>query len=81
MTSRLGTGKRPTLFYSAAVAKSYTRKGFLIYDEMRKYLVVYTAWVSLAIFDFATAPFGISLYMEKILFLFYQCSSDKEKRN
>ena len=23
----------------------------------------------------------ISLYMEKILFLFYQCSSDKEKRN
>jgi hypothetical protein len=29
-------------------AKSYTRKGFLIYEEMRKYLVKY---------DFATAPF------------------------
>jgi hypothetical protein len=24
-----------------AVAKSYMRKGFLIYEEMRKYLVVY----------------------------------------
>ncbi len=23
------------------VAKSYTRKGFLIYEEMRKYLVIY----------------------------------------
>jgi hypothetical protein len=26
---------------SGAVAKSYMRKGFLIYDEMRKYLVIY----------------------------------------
>ncbi len=25
-----------------AVAKSYMRKGFLIYEEMRKYLVIYT---------------------------------------
>jgi hypothetical protein len=25
---------------SGAVAKSYTRKGFLIYEEMRKYLVI-----------------------------------------
>ncbi len=24
-----------------AVAKSYMRKGFLIYEEMRKYLVIY----------------------------------------
>jgi hypothetical protein len=30
-----------------AVAKSYMRKGFLIYEEMRKYLVIH---------DFATAP-------------------------
>jgi hypothetical protein len=25
-----------------AVAKAYMRKGFLIYKEMRKYLVIYT---------------------------------------
>jgi hypothetical protein len=31
-----------------AVAKSYMRRGFLIYEEKRKYLVIY---------DFATAPF------------------------
>jgi hypothetical protein len=30
-----------------AVAKSYMMEGFLIYEEMRKYLVI---------FDFATAP-------------------------
>jgi hypothetical protein len=24
-----------------AVAKSYTRKGFLIYEKMRKYLTIY----------------------------------------
>ncbi len=29
-----------------AVAKSYMRKGFLIYEEMRKYLVVYEEAVS-----------------------------------
>jgi hypothetical protein len=29
-----------------AVAKSYTRKGFLIYEEMRKYLVMYEDAVS-----------------------------------
>jgi hypothetical protein len=47
-----------------AVAKSYMRKGFLIYEEMRKYLVIY---------DFATNPFWISLHLRKICFLFYQC--------
>jgi hypothetical protein len=31
-----------------AVVMSYMRKGFLIYEEKRKYLVIY---------DFATAPF------------------------
>ncbi len=36
-----------------AVAKSYTRKGFLIYEEMRKYLVIYEE--ALVIYDFATA--------------------------
>jgi hypothetical protein len=29
-----------------AVAKSHMRKGFLIYEEMRKYLVIYEAAVS-----------------------------------
>jgi hypothetical protein len=26
---------------SGAIAKSYTRKGFLIYEEMRKYFTIY----------------------------------------
>jgi hypothetical protein len=30
-----------------AVAKSYRRKGFLIYEEMSKYLVIYEGAVSL----------------------------------
>jgi hypothetical protein len=29
-----------------AVGKSYMRKGFLIYEEMRKYLVIYEEAVS-----------------------------------
>jgi hypothetical protein len=37
-------------------AKSFKRKGFLIYKEMRKYLTIYL-WRSLVIYDFATAPF------------------------
>jgi hypothetical protein len=36
------------------VAKSYMRKGFLIYEKMRKYLTVRRP---LAIYDFGTAPF------------------------
>ncbi len=35
-----------------AVAKSYMGKGFLIYEEMRKYLVIYEEAVSHI--DFAT---------------------------
>jgi hypothetical protein len=31
---------------SGAVAKSYMRKGFLIYEEMRKYLPIYEEAVS-----------------------------------
>jgi hypothetical protein len=30
-----------------AIAKSYMRKGFLIFEEMRKYLVIYEEAVSL----------------------------------
>jgi hypothetical protein len=35
------------------VAKSYVKKGFLIYEEMRKYLTIYER--PLVIYDFATA--------------------------
>jgi hypothetical protein len=56
-----------------AVAKSYMRKGFLIYEEMRKYLVIQYMRRPLVIYDFATAPIWISLYMRKKLLLFYQC--------
>ncbi len=51
-----------------AVAKSYIRKSFLIYEEMRKYLVTYEEAVSHI--DFLTAPFWISLYVRKIVFSF-----------
>ncbi len=37
-----------------SVAKSYMRKGFLIYEEMRKYLVIYEG--ELVIYDYANAP-------------------------
>jgi hypothetical protein len=48
-----------------AVAKSYLRKGFLIYEDMGKYLIIYEEAV-LVIYEFATAPFWIFLYMRKI---------------
>jgi hypothetical protein len=41
---------------SGAVATSYIRKGFLLYEEMRKYSTIYV-WRPLVIYDFATAPF------------------------
>jgi hypothetical protein len=41
---------------SGAVAKSYIRKGFLIYEEMRKYFPIYSMRRPLVIYDFATAP-------------------------
>jgi hypothetical protein len=39
---------------SGAVAKSYMRQGFLIYEEMRKYFPIYEE--AIVIHDFATAP-------------------------
>jgi hypothetical protein len=39
---------------SRAVAKSYMRKGFLIFEEMRKYFPIYMRRL-LVIYDFATA--------------------------
>ncbi len=56
-----------------SVAKSYMRKGFLRYEEMRKYLVIYMRR-PLVFYDFATAPIRIYSYMRTILFsFFYQC--------
>jgi hypothetical protein len=43
-----------------AVAKSYMKKGFLIYEEMHNYLVIYEE--ALFIYDLATVPFWIFLY-------------------
>jgi hypothetical protein len=42
---------------SGAVAKSYIRKDFLIYEEMRKYFPIYCMRRPLVKYDFATAPF------------------------
>ncbi len=42
---------------SGAVAKSYMRKDFLVYEEMRKYFPIYGKAVSHILYDFATAPF------------------------
>jgi hypothetical protein len=40
-----------------SVAKSYMRRGILIYEEMRKYLTtIYEEAVSHLMYDFATAP-------------------------
>ncbi len=38
-----------------SVAKSYMRKGFLIYEKVCKYLVIYEKAISH--YDFATDPF------------------------
>jgi len=48
---------------SGAVAKSYMRKSFLIYEEMRKYFPIYEDAVS-HIFPYRRG---------KLDFLFYQC--------
>ncbi len=42
---------------SGVVSKSYMRKGFLIYEEKRKYFPMYCMRRPLVIYDFATAPF------------------------
>ncbi len=39
---------------AVALAKSSMRKGFLIYEEIRKYLVIFVE--PLVIYDFATDP-------------------------
>jgi hypothetical protein len=50
-----------------AFVQSYMRKGFLIYEGMRKSYMRRP----LVIFGFATAPYWISLYMRNIFFSFF----------
>jgi hypothetical protein len=61
-----------------SVAKSYMRKGFLIYEEMRKYLTKYEEAVSHILYDFATDPFKI--FMRKILFYFLSVWKEEHTR-
>jgi hypothetical protein len=52
------------------------RKGFLIYEEMRKYLVIYEEAVShIRLCNCSLLNF---LHMRKIYFLFYQCRIEYE---
>jgi hypothetical protein len=51
---------------SGAVAKSYMRKGFLIYCMRKCANISPYMGRPLVIYDFATAPLWISLYMRKI---------------
>ncbi len=60
------------------VAKSYMWKGFLIYEEMRKHLVIYEE--PTVIYDFATSPFWISLNIRKIVFSFLSVQCIEESR-
>ncbi len=52
-----------------AVAKSYMRKGFLIYEEMRKYLVIYEEAVS-HIWLCNRSLLDFLIYEEKFVFVF-----------
>jgi hypothetical protein len=56
-----------------AVAKSYPRKGFLIYKEMRKYFPIYEEAVShIRLCNCSILNFLI--YEEKYIIFFYQCT-------
>jgi hypothetical protein len=54
-----------------SVTKSYMRKGFLIYEEMRKYLVTCEKAVSHLQPIPPEFPY---IYEEKCIFFFYQCT-------
>jgi hypothetical protein len=48
------TDKKIFFPHMGSVAKSYMRKGVLLYEEMRKYLSIYEE--PLVVYDFATVP-------------------------
>jgi len=54
---------------SGAVAKSFMRKGFLIFPNISQYMRR-----PLVIYDFATAPLWIPYIWGQFYFIFYQCS-------
>jgi hypothetical protein len=62
-----------------SVAKSYVRKGFLIYEEMRKYLTKYEEEaVSYMTLQLLHSEFPY--IWGRFDFLFYQCGSDYQKK-
>jgi hypothetical protein len=54
-------------------ANSYVMKGFLIYEEMRKYLVIYEDAVS-HIWLCNCSRLNFLIYEENFLLFFYQCA-------
>jgi hypothetical protein len=54
------------------------RKGFLIYEELRKYFPIYKEAVIHIFYDFATAPVWISLWEENFIyfFIFYRLQAN-----
>jgi hypothetical protein len=62
---------------SGAVAKSYMRKCFLIYEEMRKYFPIYEEAVSYIWLQLLHSEFPY--IWGKFDFLFYQCRKEKEE--
>jgi hypothetical protein len=54
------------------VAKSYMRKGFLIYEEMRKYLTIYEDALESYI-TLQSIPSEFPYVRRKFDFLFYEC--------
>ncbi len=57
-----------------AVAKSYMRMGFLIYEEMRKYFPIYEEAVG-HIWLCNNSPLNFPIYEENLNFFFYQCGT------
>ncbi len=63
-----------------AIAKSYRRKGFLIYEEMREYLTIYEEAVNDILIWFCNCSnLNFLIYEENLIFFFYQCSKYNSK--
>ncbi len=61
---------------NGTVAKSYTKKGFLVYEERRKYLVIYEEAVSHILLCNCAIP-NFLIYEENFLFFFISVLSTK----
>jgi hypothetical protein len=62
-----------------AVAKSYMRKGILIYEEMRKYLIIYKGTVG-HLWLCNRSHLNFLIYEENLIFFFYHCLVHKLRR-